>query len=43
MLSVSTKYLAKGAKLSAVGSCNFDDLDDAWADLKSVVKESCEL
>lgn len=43
MLSVSTKYLTKSAKLSAVGSCSFDDLDDAWADLRSVVKESCEL
>ena len=43
MLSVSTKYLAKSAKLSAVGSCIFNDLNDARADLRSVVKESCEL
>ena len=43
MLSVASKNISNGVKLSAVGSCSFTDLDEARSDLRSIVKESCNL
>ena len=43
MLSVASKTITNKSNLTPAASCSFNDLDDAWADLRDVVKESCKL
>ena len=43
MLGISNKYISNWISLANASSCLFNDLDNAWADLKDVIKESCKL
>ena len=43
MLGISNKYISNWINLANASSCSFNDLDNAWADLKDVIKESCKL